>query len=68
VSAQLLDTDAEPSRVKQGLTVAGLTVVTRKHKTPVVEDVSFSVPGARCSDWSASPAPAKARSVWPCSA
>ena len=36
-----------PVRTAQGLTVSGLTVVTRKRKTPVVEDVSFSVAGGQ---------------------
>ena len=49
MSAHLLDQGAgtvtDSARVKQDLVVTGLTVVTAKHKTPVVADVSFSVPG-----------------------
>ena len=47
MSAQLEDAPVDTSRARQGLTVSGLTVVTRKHKTPVVKDVSFSVAGGK---------------------
>ena len=47
MSAQLEDAPIDTSRARQGLTVTGLTVVTRKYKTPVVKDVSFSVEGGR---------------------
>ena len=47
MTAQLEDAPADSSRARQGLTVTGLTVVTKKHKTAVVKDVSFSVSGGR---------------------
>src|SRR5262249_16803731 len=47
MTAQLEDAPTDTSRARRGLTVTGLTVVTKKHKTPVVKDVSFSVAGGR---------------------
>ena len=39
------DTGAADASRPQNLIVSGLTVVTAKNKTPVVKDVSFTVPG-----------------------
>jgi peptide/nickel transport system ATP-binding protein len=47
MTAQLEDAPVDTSRERRGLTVTGLTVVTKKHKTPVVKDVSFAVAGGR---------------------
>ena len=47
MSTQTDATAIDATRASQGLTVTGLTVVTQKHKTPVVEDVSFSVAGGQ---------------------
>ena len=41
------DTASADASQAHDLIVSGLTVVTAKHKTPVVEDVSFTVPGGK---------------------
>lgn len=47
MTAQLDDAPLNTSRVGQDLTVTDLCVVTRKYRTPVVENVSFSVAGGK---------------------
>lgn len=47
MTAQLEHAPVDTSRERRGLTVTGLTVVTKKHKTPVVKDVTFSIAGGR---------------------